>query len=63
MFEGINVGFIGFLIIYVKIGYLGFLESLFYEIFVRLKKVWMFYLLLNRDEYYMIVVGNCLVLN
>lgn len=39
MFEGINVGFIGFLVIYVRIGYWGFLESLFYKIFERLKKV------------------------
>lgn len=39
MFEGINVGFIGFLVIYVRIGYWGFIESLFYEIFERLKEV------------------------
>lgn len=63
IFEGINVGFIGFLVIYVRIGYWGFLESFFYEIFERLIGVWMFYLLLGRDEYYMVVVGNFLVLN
>lgn len=63
MFEGINVGFIGFLVIYVRIGYWGFIESLFYEIFERLKEVQIVYLLLNRDEYYMVVVGNFLVLN
>lgn len=67
MFEGINVGFIGFLVIYVRIDYWwGFVESLFYEIFEKVKKKkerQVVYLLLNRDEYYMIVVGNFLFLN
>ena len=49
MFEGINVGFIGFLLIYVRIGDWGLLESLFYEFFEKKKKVWiwMFFLLLS----------------
>lgn len=47
----------------MRIGYWGFLESFFYEIFERLIGVWMFYLLLGSDEYYMVVVGNFLVLN
>lgn len=39
MFEGINVGFIGLLVIYVRIDYWwGFIESLFYEIFEKVKE-------------------------
>ena len=61
--EGINVGLIGSLTIHAKIGHLGSLESPFYEISARSKKVRMLYLSPNRDEYYMIAAGNCLALN
>uniref|UniRef100_A0A6N2MWU3 DNA-directed RNA polymerase n=1 Tax=Salix viminalis TaxID=40686 RepID=A0A6N2MWU3_SALVM len=61
--EGINVGLIGSLTIHAKLGHLGSLESPFYEISARSKKVRMLYLSPNRDEYYMIAAGNCLALN
>ena len=61
--EGINVGLIGSLAIHAKIGYWGSLESPFYEISERSKKVRMLYLSPSKDEYYMIAAGNSLGLN
>ncbi|KAI7998866.1 DNA-directed RNA polymerase subunit beta [Camellia lanceoleosa] len=61
--EGINVGLIGSLSIHVKIGHWGFLESPFFEISEKSKRVWMLYLSPGRDEYYMVAVGNSLALN
>ncbi|KAI7979971.1 DNA-directed RNA polymerase subunit beta [Camellia lanceoleosa] len=61
--EGINVGLIGSLSIHVKIGHWGFLESPFFEISEKSKRVRMFYLSPGRDEYYMVAAGNSLALN
>ncbi|KAF3673076.1 DNA-directed RNA polymerase subunit beta [Capsicum annuum] len=61
--EGINVGLIRSLAIHARIGYWGSLESPFYEIFKRSTGVRMLYLSPGRDEYYMVVAGNSLVLN
>ncbi|KAF2282413.1 hypothetical protein GH714_043902 [Hevea brasiliensis] len=61
--EGINVGLIGSLAIHAKIGHWGSLESPFYEISEGSKKVRMFYLSPNREEYYMVAVRNYLVPN
>nr|ANS11011.1 RNA polymerase beta subunit [Euphronia guianensis] len=61
--EGINVGLIGSLAIYAKIGHLGSLESPFYEISEGSKKIRTLYLSPNRDEYYMVASGNSLALN
>ncbi|KAJ0030649.1 hypothetical protein Pint_12359 [Pistacia integerrima] len=61
--EGINVGLIGSLAIHARIGYWGSLESPFYEIFEKSKKVRMLYLSPSKDEYYMVAAGNSLALN
>nr|ART64964.1 RNA polymerase beta subunit [Gynostemma pentaphyllum] len=61
--EGINVGLIGSLAIHATIGHWGSLESPFYEIYERSKKVRMLYLPPSRDEYYMVATGNSLALN
>ncbi|KAL4009949.1 hypothetical protein IC575_030772 [Cucumis melo] len=61
--EGINVGLIGSLAIHARIGDWGSLETPFYEISERLKKVRMLYLSPSRDEYYMVATGNSLALN
>ncbi|RWR77870.1 RNA polymerase beta subunit chloroplast [Cinnamomum micranthum f. kanehirae] len=59
--EGINVGLIGSLAIHARIGHWGSIESPFYEISERSKK--MVYLSPSRDEYYMVAAGNSLALN
>ncbi|KAK3217869.1 hypothetical protein Dsin_011839, partial [Dipteronia sinensis] len=61
--EGINVGLIGSLAIHARIGYWGSLESPFYEIFEKSKKIRMLYLLPSIDEYYMVAAGNSLALS
>nr|YP_010721855.1 RNA polymerase beta subunit [Pilea cavernicola]WDS80925.1 RNA polymerase beta subunit [Pilea cavernicola] len=61
--EGINVGLIGSLAIHAKIGHGGSLQSPFYEISQRSKKVRMLYLSPNKDEYYMVAAGNSLALS
>ncbi|KAF4360001.1 hypothetical protein F8388_004508 [Cannabis sativa] len=61
--EGINVGLIGSLSIHARIGPWGSLESPFYEISERSKKVRMLYLSPSRNEYYMVAAGNSLALN
>nr|UCU06597.1 RNA polymerase beta subunit [Ziziphus hajarensis] len=61
--EGINVGLIGSLAIHARCGHWGSLESPFYEISERSKKVRMLYLSPSRDEYYMVAAGNSLALN
>nr|YP_009670962.1 RNA polymerase beta subunit [Passiflora arbelaezii]QCX30239.1 RNA polymerase beta subunit [Passiflora arbelaezii] len=61
--EGINVGLIGSLTIHAKIGHWGSLESPFYEIREGSKKARMLYFSANRDEYYMLAIGNSLALN
>ncbi|KAM3708051.1 hypothetical protein ACB098_02G071500 [Castanea mollissima] len=61
--EGINVGLIGSLAIHARIGHWGFLESPFYEISERSKKVRMLYLSPSRDEYSIVASGNFLGLN
>ncbi|XP_065859439.1 DNA-directed RNA polymerase subunit beta-like [Euphorbia lathyris] len=61
--EGINVGLIGSLAIHAKIDHWGSLESPFYEISEGSKKVRMFYLSPNSEEYYMLAAGNSLALN
>nr|YP_009568276.1 RNA polymerase beta subunit [Plumbago auriculata]ADD31207.1 RNA polymerase beta subunit protein [Plumbago auriculata]QBC69181.1 RNA polymerase beta subunit [Plumbago auriculata]QBE86558.1 RNA polymerase beta subunit [Plumbago auriculata] len=61
--EGINVGLIGSLAIHAKIGFLGSLESPFYEISGKSKKVQMLYLSSRRDEYYIVATGNSLALS
>nr|YP_010291906.1 RNA polymerase beta subunit [Xyris capensis]ULQ68503.1 RNA polymerase beta subunit [Xyris capensis] len=66
--EGMKVGLIGSLAIHVKIGQFGSIQSPFYEISNRLKEIkekegQMVYLSPNRDEYYMVGLGNCLALN
>ena len=61
--EGINVGLIGSLAIHARIGHWGFLESPFYEISERSKKVRMLYLSPSRDEYSIVASGNSLGLN
>nr|YP_009772250.1 RNA polymerase beta subunit [Abrus precatorius]QIT03118.1 RNA polymerase beta subunit [Abrus precatorius] len=61
--EGINVGLIGSLAIHARIGSWGSIESPFYEISERSKRIRMFYLSPNRDEYYMVTTGNSLALN
>nr|YP_010143321.1 RNA polymerase beta subunit [Polygala arillata]QQL04527.1 RNA polymerase beta subunit [Polygala arillata] len=61
--EGINVGLIGSLAIHARIGRWGSIESPFFLISERLKKVQMLYLSPNRDEYSMVMTGNSLALN
>lgn len=61
--EGINVGLIGSLAIHARIGPWGSLESPYYEISERSKRVQMLYLSPSRDEYYMLASGNSLALN
>nr|YP_010689849.1 RNA polymerase beta subunit [Ceratostigma plumbaginoides]WBR75557.1 RNA polymerase beta subunit [Ceratostigma plumbaginoides]WBR75639.1 RNA polymerase beta subunit [Ceratostigma plumbaginoides] len=61
--EGINVGLIGSLAIHAKIGFWGSLESPFYEISEKSKKVEMLYLSSRRDEYYIVATGNSLALS
>ncbi|XP_057250724.1 DNA-directed RNA polymerase subunit beta-like [Beta vulgaris subsp. vulgaris] len=61
--EGINVGLIGSLAIHARIGPWGSLESPYYEISERAKRVQMLYLSPSRDEYYMLASGNSLALN
>nr|QWY25350.1 RNA polymerase beta subunit [Monolophus coenobialis] len=62
--EGINVGLIGSLAIYVRIGHWGSIKSPFYEISERSKKeAQIVYLSPNRDEYYRVAAGNSLALN
>lgn len=61
--EGINVGLIGSLAIHARIGRWGSIESPFYEISERSKRIRMLYLSPSRDEYYMVATGNFLALN
>ncbi|GMN33178.1 hypothetical protein TIFTF001_041846, partial [Ficus carica] len=61
--EGINVGLIGSLSIHARVGRWGSLESPFYEISERSKKVRILYLSPSKDEYYMVAAGNSLALN
>lgn len=61
--EGINVGLIGSLAIYARMGSGGSLESPFYDISERSKKIRMLSLSSSIDEYYMVATGNCLALN
>nr|YP_010593667.1 RNA polymerase beta subunit [Elatostema salvinioides]WAJ54344.1 RNA polymerase beta subunit [Elatostema salvinioides] len=61
--EGINVGLIGSLAIHARIGHWGSLQSPFYKISGRSKKVRMLYLSSSKDEYYMVAAGNSLALN
>nr|YP_010214732.1 RNA polymerase beta subunit [Nuytsia floribunda]UBN08652.1 RNA polymerase beta subunit [Nuytsia floribunda] len=61
--EGINVGLIGSLAIYARIGHWGSLESLFYVYEISAKKIRMLYLSSSIDEYYMVAAVNSLVLN
>nr|YP_010828188.1 RNA polymerase beta subunit [Santalum acuminatum]WFF45206.1 RNA polymerase beta subunit [Santalum acuminatum] len=63
--EGINVGLIGSLAIYARVGRWGSLESPFYvyEISERSKNIRMLYLSPSIDEYYMVAAGNFLALN
>uniref|UniRef100_A0A2N9GTC8 DNA-directed RNA polymerase n=1 Tax=Fagus sylvatica TaxID=28930 RepID=A0A2N9GTC8_FAGSY len=61
--EGINVGLIGSLAIHARIGHWGSLESPFYEISERSKKVRMLYLSPSQDEYSIVASGNSLGLN
>ncbi|KAL5553997.1 hypothetical protein UlMin_041398 [Ulmus minor] len=61
--EGINVGLIGSLAIHARISHWGSLESPFYEISERSKKLRILYLSPSRDEYYMVTEGNSLALN
>nr|USG97946.1 RNA polymerase beta subunit [Pilea alpina] len=61
--EGINVGLIGSLAIHAKIGHGGSLQSPFYEISQRSKKVRMLYLSPSKDEYYIVAAGNSLALS
>nr|QBC71336.1 RNA polymerase beta subunit [Anacampseros filamentosa] len=56
--EGINVGLIGSLAIHARIGPWGSLETPFFEISERSKRVQMLYLSPSRDEYYMVAVGG-----
>nr|YP_009141419.1 RNA polymerase beta subunit [Lathyrus odoratus]AIL55945.1 RNA polymerase beta subunit [Lathyrus odoratus] len=60
--EGINVGLVGSLAIHARIGRWGSLESPFYEISERSKRIRMLYLSPSRDEYYMVATGNFLAL-
>nr|YP_010214337.1 RNA polymerase beta subunit [Loranthus kaoi]YP_010214532.1 RNA polymerase beta subunit [Loranthus odoratus]UBN07867.1 RNA polymerase beta subunit [Loranthus delavayi]UBN08192.1 RNA polymerase beta subunit [Loranthus kaoi]UBN08387.1 RNA polymerase beta subunit [Loranthus odoratus] len=61
--EGINVGLIGSLAIYARIGRWGSLESLFYVYEISAKKMRMLYLSSSMDESYMVAAVNSLVLN
>ncbi|XP_062167834.1 DNA-directed RNA polymerase subunit beta-like [Alnus glutinosa] len=61
--EGINVGLTGSLTIHARIGHWGSLESPFYEIYERSKKVQVLYLSPSRDEYYIVAAGKFLALN
>src|ERR1044072_3696345 len=61
--EGINVGLIGSLAIHARIGRWGSIESPFYEISERSKRIQMLSLSPSRDEYYMVSTGNFLALN
>nr|YP_009299891.1 RNA polymerase beta subunit [Pelargonium trifidum]AJB99805.1 RNA polymerase beta subunit [Pelargonium trifidum] len=61
--EGINVGLMGSLAIHARIGHGGSLESPFYEISEKSKRVRMLYLSSRKEEYYMIGTGNSLALN
>nr|YP_009407322.1 RNA polymerase beta subunit [Aldrovanda vesiculosa]ASA46280.1 RNA polymerase beta subunit [Aldrovanda vesiculosa]QBC71176.1 RNA polymerase beta subunit [Aldrovanda vesiculosa] len=61
--EGIHVGLIGSLAIHARIGVGGSLESPFFEISGRSKKLQMLYLSPSSDEYYIIATGNSLALN
>ncbi|XLS54835.1 hypothetical protein HN51_004590 [Arachis hypogaea] len=60
--EGINVGLIGSLAIHGRIGRWGSIESPFYEIDKRSKRIRMLFLPPSRDEYYMVELGNKLLL-
>nr|QWL21228.1 RNA polymerase beta subunit [Cassytha filiformis] len=59
--EGINVGLIGSLAIHARIGHWGFIESPFYKISERSKKI--VYLSPSRDEYSIVAVVNSLALD
>nr|YP_009241264.1 rpoB [Drosera rotundifolia]AMK97277.1 RpoB [Drosera rotundifolia] len=61
--EGINVGLIGSLAIHARIGIWGSLESPFYDISARSKKLQMLYLSPSHDEYFIVGTGNSLALN
>nr|WRY72240.1 RNA polymerase beta subunit [Sclerocactus unguispinus] len=61
--EGINVGLIRSLAIHARVGPWGSLETPFFEIDERSKRVQMLYLSPGRDEYYMVASGNSLALN
>jgi len=61
--EGINVGLIGSLAIYARIGDFGSIESPFYKIFEKSKDEGMLYLPPSKDEYYMVAAGTSLALN
>ncbi|QCD87635.1 DNA-directed RNA polymerase subunit beta [Vigna unguiculata] len=60
--EGINVGLIGSLAIHARIGIWGAIESPFFEISERSKRIRMLYLSPNIDEYYRVAIGNSLAL-
>lgn len=61
--EGINVGLIRSLAIHARIGPWGSLETPFYEIDERSKRVQMLYVSPSREEYYKVASGNSLALN
>nr|YP_009339050.1 RNA polymerase beta subunit [Pelargonium quinquelobatum]API85007.1 RNA polymerase beta subunit [Pelargonium quinquelobatum]ARU80445.1 RpoB [Pelargonium quinquelobatum] len=61
--EGIKVGLIGYLATHARIGDCGSLESPFYEMSEKSKRVRMLYLSSRKEEYYMIGTGNSLALN
>lgn len=60
--KGINVRLIGSLTIHTRIGHQGSIESPFYEISERSKRIQMLYLSLSIDEYYMVAKGIFLAL-
>ncbi|CAK8561479.1 unnamed protein product [Lathyrus sativus] len=60
--EGINVELIGSLAIHARIGRWGSIESPFYEISERSKRIRMLYLSPHRDEYYIVATRNFLAL-
>jgi len=61
--EGINVGLIGSFAIHARISRWGSIESPFFEISERSKRIRILYLSPSRDEYYMVTTGNFLALN
>uniref|UniRef100_UPI0030FEB8F1 RNA polymerase beta subunit n=1 Tax=Zippelia begoniifolia TaxID=126646 RepID=UPI0030FEB8F1 len=61
--EGINVGLIGSLAIHARVGHWGSIETPFYEISERSKRLQLVYLSPSVDEYHMVAAGNSLALN